>query len=517
MKKYKFLYYFVFFFIIYIFYLYLYAYKNFYLNSDFVAPMLMMEDILNGNLLLKGWTGSTGYFLPYLYFFSLIPYYIFGLTKEFYLYNQTLVLALMMFFIFVLLIKHSKDIKTTLFLLFTLLLVIPEGPIAISLTWFSHHNETYMLIFLDLNLIYLIYNSTKKGKVIGYSLILFIINIAVYADKMTYYIYAIPLITIIIFNAIIIYKNQNFRLKLFNLCFILIATIMSVSTNKIIELFVKANGGIYQQGFKKIYFSSPFDWNDRLGTSLEMLLSAFNFKYFSHPLDLISLLIFILCVFYLFKTLINIKKVDIIQQFLAVSSLIFFIANIVSYVVLTHRYFVIIAIMMLVLLIYSNPFRDIRLIRNDKFYKILIFLLVLTCILFMLKNVRTDIRDLSSYDEKQKLIKEIVLKHELKSGYATFWNADVFSYFSGPDTIVAPVFVDNHNLIQRKWLSKNDWYTRYANFIVTVKSEIDKFYNILGKPKYEYRGLPKLDREETIILIYDKNLTEYLKNYPKKE
>ncbi|EAO4835231.1 hypothetical protein E6V31_18530, partial [Salmonella enterica] len=136
---------------------------------------------------------------------------------------------------------------------------------------------------------------------------------------------------------------------------------------------------------------------------------------------------------------------------------------------------------------------------TSKGWKFIVFGLVTTSVLLCSIYIQEK-KDTSNDIINQ--IKNTVRQNNLTNGYASFWFASSASI--DRDISIAPIDVNRglNILACNKWLSKNYWYERGGNFVIT---DDDVMRNItikeVGKPS------KIIDVGDKKIFVYDKNIT----------
>jgi hypothetical protein len=108
-------------------------------------------------------------------------------------------------------------------------------------------------------------------------------------------------------------------------------------------------------------------------------------------------------------------------------------------------------------------------------------------------------------------------EHDLHYGYASFWNASVFTIISEQDINVRHIKCDSRDrFIMDNWFNKNQWYCEDTNFVIVDNKKhdegaSDKFgvsvenvKRIFGEPSETY------ECNNYIVIIYDHSISPYL-------
>lgn len=495
--------------LLYIYYLHAYAYAYAQVHSDHVAPLLMAQDILNGNLLLEDWYGSTSSFFIGVYSFTLLPYILFGMTYEFFCYYPALIMSLIAACAFFLSYKYlgKRTISVSnIFILSALFLIPPKGIFSTAICQPFYHNETYLMILLIL----LIMDKAAvygKGRLIFFGAATLLFSFWASADTFAIYVFVIPI------AALILWRYFFYRIDTRYLYF-LGCIAAGTTAARLTEKIVAKLGGIQYTGFAAPSFTSLNSVPARFLDSVGYTLDVFNANFFGEKLSsslplLLSFFVLSFSVYAVSHIIRNFKKYDIVTQFLVFSPIILFMIFLVADIPLANRYFIFIPIAFFIL---TARIGILDIIKEKhgfgngvRTYIVLAF----GCGLLLL-NASANFMPISAKPENiENPVAKILIDKGLKRGYAEYWKANVMSFYTKNQSKVTAV-----EQISRPyyWLGKRSWYEEPANFIIASADETPSYIKYYGEPRHIYtvdNGLLGDHSYNRIdILEYDYNLSE---------
>lgn len=134
---------------------------------------------------------------------------------------------------------------------------------------------------------------------------------------------------------------------------------------------------------------------------------------------------------------------------------------------------------------------------------------------FAVMSMFTVCEDIVEYKDQyseMKGVSEFLLQHDLKYGYATFWNAGKNTVLSNGNVQINAVSYSENKVIPQYWLSSEDWYDpdyfSDNTFLMLTEEELALYapdgvmYTNLGEAQQI------LQYEDYTILIYDYNISE---------
>lgn len=462
--------------VLYVYYLTAYAYKFPMVDSDSVSPMLMAQDILNGNFLLKDWYGSTSGFLVSIYTYMLLPFSIFGMDYGFYYYYPPIIMVLIMVVSYLLVYRDPtyKNISYSNIFLLVSLLVIPFTEFGRLIVRTSYHNETYVVILLILLLI-------DKLKILHnkkwYYPLIFILTFVAVSDSYAVFIFVLPMILILVYRLLFMNINKKSNLLLF------LGIVFGTIFAKIVEKIIMLLGGITYNHLGTT-FAKLDQITERIGYVINNLLIITGSNFFGLQLDnaifqVISFFILIFLFSVLIYGLVNFNKFKIVDQFLILAPIViiglYIISNIPIGGITKVRYNLMV-ILYLILLTSRIGIFDIisRFLRKNNIkHKYIQILLVILLLSNAINNIEKPI--------KKPIVKEnevvsFLIEKNLTNGYATFWLSNVMSLLSNNQIKVNAI----SNNKPHRWLSKESWYKKPANFILATEREIENYKKIFN-------------------------------------
>ncbi len=110
-------------------------------------------------------------------------------------------------------------------------------------------------------------------------------------------------------------------------------------------------------------------------------------------------------------------------------------------------------------------------------------------------------------DERIALVEELK-NHDLKFGYAEYWDSHIYTVFSNGDVDIRPIEIDEKGITLSKWLNSDTWYQKDAAdgkvfFMVELK---DEDYLALGMAKLNMPDpIEKFSFGKYTIFVFEKN------------
>lgn len=490
--------------VLYVYYLTSYAYKYPLIDSDTVSTMLMAQDILNGNFLLKEWYGSTRNWIIEVYLYNLLPYAMFGMDYGFYYYYPPIIMVLIMASSYLLVYRDTtyQNISYSNIFLLISLLIIPFLGFGKFFIRPSHHNETYVVILLILILI-------DKLKILHnkrwYYPLIFILTFVAVSDTYAVFIFVLPMLFILMYRLLFMNINKKANFLLFII--IVFGTIFA----KIIEKIVIQLGGITYNHVVTT-FAQLDQITERIGHVINNILFITNSNFFGLQLNnaifqVISFFILIFLFSVLIYGLVNFNKFKIVDQFLILAPIVIILIYIFSSVYIgagAIRYYVIIVLYLILLTSRIGVFDIIsKFLRNNNIkHKYVQILLIIMFLSNAINNIEKPIKKPIA---KENEVVSFLLEKNLTNGYASFWNSNIMSLLSNNQIKVNAISNNRPYL----WLSKESWYKKPANFILATEREIENYKKIFN----DYSNLYEFDNITIGIRPHEYGLYLYKKIY----
>ena len=171
---------------------------------------------------------------------------------------------------------------------------------------------------------------------------------------------------------------------------------------------------------------------------------------------------------------------------------------------------------------YISPFLMMILLCNVimwRFFSLFIKLLLSLCLTIALGvswNYVSPKEWRCLLDERITLVEELK-NHNLKFGYAEYWDSHIYTVFSNGDVDIRPIEIDEKGITLSKWLSSDTWYKKDSTdgkvFFMVEHKDIDDLF--LGITKL---NMPDPIEQFTVgkytIFVFEKNPL-YEKRIPK--
>lgn len=504
------------------------------INSDSAYYAIAGKDIMDGNVLLRGWYGATNTF----YFLSLV-YGIFGKILGFNIHLIYFVSALewgiFSAVLMGIILKYNKQSGTNRYISVILALMM-----CFSSNYIYQQIKILGGVHLDVLLISIpfilcLINNIECGeirskwKLITASICMIV---AIFSDSLTIYFVVFPMIIFLVIKIVRRDEGLNKKIVFFNLCLMVGIVILE----KIWYFFAKKLGAInVLWSYGEISVVSKDELFNRLAYFVEEILYIFNADIFSKTIkfnnflyfaNFILLLISIVGVIVNFKLLIKKSLNQFLLIIIIVESCIFLfsdylsasdvmlyatsgVAYTISGVEYSTRvmYFIFSAYLIMVGQIdWDRLAKKLNVCISLK--KIVICILGFALVIFGLniKNIDIGKKDISGW----KKVVDVLENNNLKRGYGTFWLANITTLASECEIYVNPL-CNGNDLSKFKWLSFDTNRWNYANFILIDDSKWD---NVTRDTIVDSIGEP--DREILVegttisVLIYDKNIMPYI-------
>lgn len=498
--------------ILFVYFLYGYSFKNIYLHHDAVMPLLMADDILKGNFLLKDWFATTRPFIFEIYLFYLIPFSIFRFSIYMEAYYPAFVMLLLVISIYFVSVYNNRD-KSSLFLFLMLIVIFPIPNNVLTRLGYSF--ETYVAVFFALYLIgYIITHNIVK---LRYYVLLLILSFAVSTYNLQHYAFIMPMFLVLIYRYMILNRN---KIEIYTALTMLGGLLL----NKILYFIVSLMGGgiSYGGGYVLPRFTTYNDIPDRIFkkyiNDILNLTNSMPFgKTFIEGIPYAAGIILLCFGYYLvYKVIRNFNKHDIINQFLAVQVILWTLIIVFSNFILGHYYYYCLILNLIILIIRCNIFDILKnyFVSNKLYYRYSVFIVI--CILSIIGY--KNIVDLRPFDVKKfynNELAQIIKDNKLGYGYTNyvpygllptiFLDTDYLG--NSGDSGVLGLLNDNLNM-SIHWSDKSTWYEKPAHYLVADNSRapINKYIEVYGKPD----KIVSTSDGKAHVLIYEKDLSEYL-------
>lgn len=498
--------------ILYVYFLYGYGFKQIYLHHDAIFPLLMADDILKGNFLLKDWFGTTRPWIFEVYLFYLIPFSVFRFSIYMEAYYPAFVMLLLVISIYFVSV-YTKKSKSALFLFLTLVVIFPIPHNILTRIGFSQ--ETYAAVFFALYLIYyIIKNNILK---LRYYILLFILSFAASTYNLQHYAFIVPVFLVLVYRYIFLNRN---KIEIYAAITVLSGLIF----NKMLYWLVAFMGGgvSYGGGYGIPNFIAYENIPNKLFKIFiyDMLNITNSMPFGRGFIEGIPFLagILLLCFGYylVYKVIINFNKHDVINQFIAVHVILWTFLLVFTDFYIAEFYYYILILMVIILIIRINIFEILKnhFVYNKLYYRFSIFIVICILSLIVYKN-RVEFRPFDVNKFYNNELAKIIKNNQLGYGYThyvpygliptIFLDTDYLG--SSENSGVLGLLSDNLN-ISLHWSDKSTWYEKPANYLVADNNvaNINKYIAVYGKPD----KIISTSDNQAHVLIYKKDLSEYL-------
>lgn len=482
------------------------------IESDRANHVLQAQDILHGNIFFNDWILTGVNFLT-----TDLPFYEIAVLLGGKIgFNTVYITAGLMISVTVLVSVYISFYNKRIpkWYLFPLLqiLFVPSMILMINL---RVHTGAVVLSLIAILLAYRHVEKIESRKwqmIVGY----IIMSLAVFGDKLTVLMSVAPIIT---YSIVKYYRTRDYTF-----CFVARNTFLSLICGCVLE---------------KIYFIiSSADRNSYLGKMhfvdfgvlsvqatrfFSELMKMFGVDFWGKSLNqltnissFLNLIVFIMAIYIICVIVIRYiknKSVDTLSVMLTMGIVYCSLPYIFTQISQT-RYITFIPIAMCIVLV-----RNFDLIAKEMNIKKLCY--VFGVILLASQGVNIyklyNVDKVPILDQKQayltnddaEIVIEEMRKNNLKNGYASFWNASIFTVLTNGDINVRHIIpLNGKDMGPHKWFCKNDWYNDEANFVIINTFKDDLNEDIITNAFGMYNK--KVEIKHFKILIYDKDLSKLL-------
>lgn len=485
------------------FYIHFYSF-SFSVNSDNAYFIRAAEDMLNGNILLKNWSGG--------FFTALTGDLLWAAILRSFLSRKAVLyligpLSYSLIVICSFLLMNPADKKKKALIAGICLLPILFIPAALRhpLISVGMHGIAIAYILLLFLLTEKITTTTSKSKKRFLTILFFILSVAgCTADGFVIYYFALPLILTVIIRQFRSVSREEIKLSAFTLIAVLLSKGAAIFLNQ---------AGYLKTGSAATELtpiqSLPGYFQNTINTWLRIFgftAPEFEFSIQSIP-QIAGAVSAVIVLIYLVMTLIRYFKLDLTTQ----SLLLAFAFTAGSFTLttvtkgepavryLSPAYF------------FGLVLTARQLTREPDKKKIILGLSLLPLVLYSVGNVSPSYLTTPNNNQAYIEITEALRDRGLKNGYGTYWETHALAYYSDDRLMIAPVETRNGKIVPSEWASKSDWYESEYNAGYILVSQ-NKTYglneNIIVSTFGEFKEHFILN--ETDIYIYDKNLSAAL-------
>ena len=493
--------------LLYLFYLHLmYGY-----HPDCSSIILRAKDILNGNIFLKDWYGTTtnGIFSFTLY--GIIGIFLAGFNNIACHASWSVMYVILLLLVFILIHKYRKQSKFIYLIVACCFFTTFHCKSSLYQFFWGSHVEIMTYIIGALILIQSIINKKYENNnlLILFAILMFIIG---FSDAFAFALLFFPLIIVMIIRFLINKDKLCLNLSIISFVTLVISKILSrlLSLNGIWQYsnsgekyFCSIKTLLYNIVYTITAYANTFNANIS-GENINGL--GFFCKLIGIALLFISLFIFL----YDFK---NFFKQDAITQILLVA----IVTQTAGFILLEfycgheQRYIMPCCIYLLILvgifdwnkflLCLSNRLKSINInckIRHIKIIFLCFFLMVpISQIKYL--TFSTDLFNVPSdtFLYSKELV-DFLMAKGCKKGYARFDISNLTTVGSSGKIILNDIVVNN-GLHRNKWFSKHDKIAGPVNFVVWDVERVQEIEDWLGEPK----EIHNIDNYSILIYDYD--------------
>ena len=492
--------------------------KETYPHSDCATLVLWANDIVSGNLFLRDWFVSTTIFLTTDLLFHMIGVKIFGVHAN--AFYAAVTLIFLTFSLSSLLLYKWHGIKSNAMNIF-IWLAIGALPIGMAPVYLLFHTALWIYVFVACFFIEKMYKQQDvPGKNKGYlAIILICLTLGTIGDFIFIVGCILPILIVCFYLLLTENKQSGFCIKLAVTSFI--ALILGLF---LIRAYYSIGGIEKMWSLNSTSFKSSEDIPNGIIIYLQGLLELFD-AYFPgkpllHPNNILYCLRILIIIFGFYIVITNIvlffkgKNNDIISVILSLGFVFLSAVYILIFGVATHatRYYAYTPILFSVLIgrfLFNKKFLQVSTSASYLPDRIQCFFFALCVLLIFGIIVPGQFHKKTEKDYPEIKLGELLIKNDLKNGYASYWDASATTVAAGNKSTVRAITVENQNLLPFNWLSKKSWYNYYANFIVINESGLwgvteENIKYCLGPPAQI------LTLNNFIVYVYDYDISKTL-------
>ena len=437
------------------------------LNSDAASALLEAQDIAAGNILLSGWNLSTVSF----YFTEILPYAV--LIKVFgWHLSWAYVVPGMLLAAVVVVAAHLIIRKRGIGGLPPLVIVAAPGFFASNLLLVPCiHMGAYLATLLAWWLVETYEERQGRWRLVLLTLLL---GVILFSDDIVRYVLLLPLLA-----AVLIKVRHNPKLG-----WIIVSCVAAVLLAKFLALLVKAAGGFTTPGLPPLRFASYAALWQNLELILQGVLAFFDAEFFDQRIFSrggLSKAFHAAIALGFFGSLYWITRQRRALDTLSIGCLLGAVILLGAYGLsnlpvnlMTTRYLVPVFILGTIVL-GRHLLSDGRMVALGSG-------VALAYAATILAVPRWDYRT----PNHNFPLAQVLLKHNLQDGYATFWNASVNAVVS--DAEISPVIIDPEGAKPFDWLSKPEWHHNGGSFLICdTEQQVLHAIRQLGVPEHQER------------------------------
>lgn len=496
------------------------ACKNVGLDSDKANHLLQAKDIVEGNVFLKDWflTGVT--FLT-----TDLPYYILGYLlcgvsfRGVYVSAGLMIAAALIagYVCSFVCTDRNKEKK----IMYLLLVGIPS----INLVYhFRVHTGAVTVILLCFLLFHCLINDVISEKHIW--LLGFLMFVGVFGDLLVAIECCLPIVLYSLYFIAITDKEHHAKLIKHILISVLSAA-FAIVAQKLYIIIGGSNLNSYLMS--RSYFTDISLWPDKINEFIHSVLLIAGADFTGHPINdiaytvrvcnFIVLVIAIIIAAVLIVKMFRKEKIDCLSFVMILA--IFFSASAYIFTDLAEpRYITVIPLCIFIVFIRNIEF-VFAYFSNKRLVSSVLLLsaavsAVSNCSGYITRNYDDyyKVQNYSQYplDSYYDLI-AFLKDHNLKNGYASFWNSSIITVLSGEEVTIRHIDRLDNMFIVNRWFCKSNWYQEETDFLLintndegdnTFNNGVDSAIQFFGEPieQYVLNGY--------IILVYDYDLSTAL-------
>lgn len=422
------------------------------LNSDGATGILQAKSIADGNVLLHGWTLSTGTYYTTDLVYYVLGILLFGVSAKSLFVVTSLIYACMVAVAIFISGKHKQGFSIAKAAVTFAIIGIPTY--FVSTLVFSGPMHTSGIVYILVSLCFIEFATKKVIRYGAYSLCLIL---ALFGDPFVIWYFILPVLAVNTIRIIVKRDREDF--------YLLGCTILSVASAKILLILtgfvVPSVGAPTLLEFSKI--------GSNVSLTIQGYLQLFGAFFFggspTSPRTLIVMLHLLGLAAFIFVITRTIKRIksnetgrleQILLSIIFINTAEYLLSN-MPIDLNTTRY-LLPSFIAGAVLVGKYGLTD-SLLKYNKI--ITASSLVYAITFFQIVHIDKRMHD--------QLKNELIAKN-LSHGYGMYWDSSAVTVLSGEKVRIRPILNNNSRLESMEWLTEKGWYKAPSNFIVIDKS-----------------------------------------------
>jgi hypothetical protein len=451
-------------------------------NSDNASLYLEAKSVIDGNILLKGWTLPPDSFFTSDLLIAMLFVYIKGITPTL-MNNVPAAIYAMLLISSILLVKQDKKVKEKYLNIIILLVLIgvPSEFYGEQIAMAPIHLTTILLLLITFLIIENIENNNNNNNIYAFKMLLIGITcfLAYTGDPFALYIGIIPIIIVALID---IYLKKNIKIN-FSL---ILSLCTAVAISGFVEKWIKFAGGFNSVSLTQMFVTiEKFSFNFRL--TIQGILDLFGADFFGRKLIQISmfqLILHIIGIIFVIYCFIKLTKNSVDNNKIDNILLVAIIIDILAYLFSTNAVDIGSTRYLIPVIIYGSIIAgrfEIPTFYINKLVLVSVLIISLCNIIFFIPRAIAPVPNTPQIELSRWLN-----KHHLTYGYGSYWDSNIVTVSTNDEVKIRAVLWNGSKIVPYNWLSNKDWYLldshkQGGNFLVLSSNESNLTMNIAIK------------------------------------